>query len=245
MTSSRGAAPRPTRPGPQARVSSCPALEYRPRTAWPGSGPRAAPDARGGRDPWLHGAHGPDRPGAAAVLAAPERRVPHRARHRGDGPAVDRAGGADDRRRGRAAQRGARRRAARRLPPVLPSRPTGSSTSSSSPASPSSPCCRSSTSTARPRIILGGAALVLGVVWWNSAFEKRAPPRPAGRHGAGRIDGPAGRPQRGDRSRRRAPRRRHRQGGPRPHEVRLSDPATNCPSRPARSGRSEGQVTGR
>ena len=25
------------------------------------------------------------------------------------------------------------------------------------------------------RIILGGAALVLGVVWWNSAFEKRAP----------------------------------------------------------------------
>jgi hypothetical protein len=28
------------------------------------------------------------------------------------------------------------------------------------------------------RIILGAAALVLGVVWWNSAFEKRAP-RPA------------------------------------------------------------------
>jgi hypothetical protein len=27
------------------------------------------------------------------------------------------------------------------------------------------------------RIILGGAAAVLGVVWWNSAFEKRVPRR--------------------------------------------------------------------
>jgi hypothetical protein len=94
--------------------------------------------------------------------------------HHRDGAAVDRAAVADDRRRGRAAQRGARRRAARRLPhvlarahrvvdvviiagllllAVLPFVDVDSST----------------------RVILFGGAVVLAVVWWNSAFE------PAGR----------------------------------------------------------------
>ena len=148
--------------------------------------------------------------------------------HRGDGPAVDRAGGADDRRWGRAAQRRARRRAARRVPAVLPRGPPDRRRRRHRRPRPRSPCCRSSTSTSPPASSSAAAAAVLGVVWWNSAFEKR-PSRPSASGPAapaGSTAQPA-RPQRGDRPRRRAPRRRHRQGGARPLQVRLTP---TCPS---------------
>ena len=37
------------------------------------------------------------------------------------------------------------------------------------------------------RVILGGSAAMLALVWWNSAFEARKPRRPRGR---GRTEGP-------------------------------------------------------
>ena len=117
-------------------------------------------------------------PGAAAVLAAPDRGVPDRAGAGRDGAAEPRADDPGDRRRADRGQRGAGRRPARRLPRVSRAAAPHRSTSSDRRPGASPPSCRCGVDNASRRSCWSIVAAVLAVVWWNSAFDARRSARP-------------------------------------------------------------------